>query len=221
MLGRYTDGGGRAVAEFVKNNLPDFEPRRILDIGATLGHSSLPIATAYPAAEVVAVDVGAPMLRYGLARAKSLGVENIRFVQADGSDLHMFEDESFDWVQTTMFLHELSLPAVKAIFKESFRLLKTGGIFVNVEQPQYSKDMPLYEQAIRDWDAFYNNEPFWSKMHELDLDQFLQSAGFSAAGLIHGAVTGIVDREVFPDAALDTVEDFGRKAAWQVIGARK
>ena len=42
---------------------------------------------------------------------------------------------------------------------------------LHLEQPQYSDDMPLYEQFIRDWDAFNNNEPFWSAMHALDLKQ--------------------------------------------------
>jgi SAM-dependent methyltransferase len=221
MLGRYSDGGGQAVLQWVRRNLPDFKPRRILDIGATLGHSVLPLAEAYPDAEVIAIDVSAPVLRYALARARSLGVNNIRFVQADGADLKKFADASFDWVQTTMFLHELSYGSMRAIMRESFRVLKPGGIVLHVEQPQYAKDMPLYEQAMRDWDAFYNNEPFWSAMHEIDLDGFLIHAGFKREQLIHGGVTAVVDREVFPDAADEGGEDYGRKAAWHVVGARK
>jgi SAM-dependent methyltransferase len=202
-LGRFSDGGGHAVVKWIRKTLPDFRPRRILDIGANLGQNVLPIAEAFPEAEVVALDVGAPMLRYGAARAKSLGVENVRFVQGDGSDLSRWADGSFDWVQTTMTLHELSLTSM------------------NVEQPQYAADMPLFEQAMRDWDAFYNNEPFWSTMHGLDIDGFLIEAGFRSDRLIHGGVTAVVDKDVFPDAADDEGEDFGRKAAWHVIGARK
>jgi len=74
---------------------------------------------------------------------------------------------------------------------------------------------------MRDWDAFYNNEPFWTKMHELDLDGFMVQAGFPRDTLIHGGVTAVVDAELFPDQAKDDVEDYGRKAAWHVIGARK
>jgi ubiquinone/menaquinone biosynthesis C-methylase UbiE len=181
----------------------------------------LPIAQAFPDAEVIALDVGAPMLRYGAARAKSLGVENVRFVQGDGSDLSRWANGSFDWVQTTMTLHELSLTSIKAIFAETFRVLSHGGIVLHVEQPQYAADMPLFEQAMRDWDAFYNNEPFWSTMHELDLDGFMVEAGFDRAKLIHDGVTAVVDKDVFPDAADDEGEDYGRKAAWHVIGAVK
>ena len=219
-LGRYSDGGGQGMVRWLRRSLPEFKPARILEIGCTLGQNLLPIAAAYPGAEVVGVDVGAPVLRYGLARAKSLGVDNVSFVQADGSDLSMFADASFDLIQTTMFLHELSLPSLKAIFAETRRLLKPGGLVAHLEQPQYTPDMPLFEKAMRDWDAFYNNEPFWSTMHELDLDGLMVEAGFDRADLIHGYVTAVVDKAVFPDAADDDGEDFGRKAAWRLLGAR-
>lgn len=219
LLGKYSDGGGHAVVKWVRRNLPDFKPQKILEIGGTVGHSSLPLAQAFPEAEMTIVDLGAPVLRYGLARAKSLGVDNISFVQASGEDLSIYPDASFDWIQTTMFLHELSTKALRAIFAETRRLLKPGGIVLHVEQPQYAPDMPLFEQAMRDWDAFYNNEPFWSRMHEMDLDAEMVAAGFDADKLIHGGVTGVVDRELFPDAEEDDTEDYGRKAAWHVIGA--
>ena len=221
LLGRYSDGGGHAVVRWIRRHLPDFHPKQILDIGATVGQSVLPIAQAFPDAEVIAIDVAAPVLRYALARAKSLGVDNIRFVQANGEDLGRFEDGSFDWVQTTMFLHELSTSALAAIFRESRRVLRPGGVVLHVEQPQYAATMPLFEQAMRDWDAFYNNEPFWSRLHEIDLDGAMRAAGFAADELIHGAVTAVVDRDLFPDAADDDTEDYGRKAAWHVIGARR
>jgi SAM-dependent methyltransferase len=220
LLGKYSDGGGHAVVQWVHQALPDFAPRKILELGGTVGHSSLPLALAFPDAELTIVDLGAPMLRYALARAKSLGVENIRLVQASAEDLRgQFADHSFDWVQTTMFLHELSTRALRNIFAETHRLLRPGGIVLHVEQPQYSAEMPLFEQAMRDWDAFYNNEPFWSRMHEMDLDAEMIGAGFAADSLIHGHVFGVVDSELFPDAAQDSTEDYGRKAAWHVIGA--
>lgn len=220
-LGRYNDGGGQAVAKWVKENLPDFQPKRILDLGCGLGHNVLPLAEAFPDAEVVGIDAGGPMLRYGLARAKALGIENVKFIQADAEDLSRFADESFDWVQTTMFLHETSRQAMERIFAESGRVLRPGGIVLHVEQPQYTDEMPLYEQCIRDWDAFYNNEPFWTTMHEIDLDDLMIKAGFKKDGVIHGGVAAVVDAKLFPQAADDKLEDYGRKAAWHVIGATK
>ncbi len=220
-LGRFNDGGGQAVVAWMKDNRPDFAPKRILDLGGGLGQNVLPIAAAYPDAEVVCIDTGAPSLRYGLARAKSMGIDNVTFVQANAEDLSMFEDESFDWIQTTMFLHETSYKAMPKIMAETNRLLAPNGLVMHVEQPQYADDMPLYEQAIRDWDAFYNNEPFWTKLHELDLDATMLASGFSKNELMHGGVAAVVDKDLFPEHATDEVEDFGRKAAWHIIGAVK
>lgn len=220
-LGRYTDGAGWGLVQWMKDHHPDFKPRRILDIGCGLGHNVLPIAMAFPDADVIGVDVAAPMLRYGLARAKALGVNNVTFVQANVESMPQFEDASFDWIQSTMFLHETSYPALRAIFRENYRLLAPGGLVLHAEQPQYTPTMPLYEQALRDWDAFYNNEPFWTRLHEISLDDYMVDAGFDAAHLVHGQVGAVVDPTKMPERSTSVSEDYGRRAAWHIVGARK
>ena len=221
MLGRYTDGGGRGVVEYLRRHYPDWQPRRILDLGCGLGHSLLPMAAAFPDAEIIAVDVGAPMLRYGAARAASLGIDNVTFVQADATDLAEFADAGFDWIQSTMFLHETSRKALRLIMAECRRLIAPGGLVIHIEQPRYDAEMPVFEQAMRDWDAFNNNEPFWTKLHEIDLDQCLIDAGFKPEELLHGGVMAPPDSTLFPAAAQDDgAEDYGRKAAWHITGAR-
>lgn len=219
LLGRFADGGGRGMVAFVRQLRPGFQPRRILDLGCGLGHNVLPVAAAFPDAEVTAVDVAAPMLRYGAARAASLGVANVEFVQADAANLDRFDGGSFDWVQSIMFLHETSLPALRRIMAESRRLVAPGGLVTHVEQPRYDPAMPLFEQALRDWDALYNNEPFWTKLHEIDLDAMLVDAGFDRRRLVHGGVYAVTDADGFPDAGAEDVEDYGRKPAWRVTGA--
>jgi hypothetical protein len=82
--------------------------------------------------------------------------------------------------------------------------------------------MPLYEQFIRDWDAFNNNEPFWSAMHAIDLNEVMVKAGFQKDKLFEAHVKAVVDREVFPATADDgEQEDHGRAAAWHAFGAWK
>src|SRR5690606_33087084 len=127
---------------------------------------------------VIAIDTAAPILRYAHARAQALGARNIRFIQMNAEDMSRFPDEHFDWVQTTMFLHELSGKSLPRVLQEGYRVLAPGGLMLHLEQPQYTPDMPLYEQFIRDWDAFNNNEPFWSAMHESDLKKIMVDSGF-------------------------------------------
>lgn len=220
-LGGLSDGGGQAVAQWLKANYPNWKPRRVLDIGCTIGHNVVPLALAYPETEFIAIDTAAASLRYGHARAQALGATNITFIQHNGEDLSRWEEGYFDWVQTTMFLHELSGKALPQIINEGFRVLAPHGLMLHVEQPQYTPEMPLYEQFIRDWDAFNNNEPFWSAMHALDLKKVMQKAGFDEADLFVAGVKAVADRSIFPEAPTDETEDHGRAAAWHAYGAWK
>jgi len=220
-MGALSDGGGQALARWAKEAKPGWSPKRILDVGCTIGHSVLPIAMAFPDAEVIAIDTAAPILRYAHARARALGVKNIRFIQADAENLPQFPDGHFDWVQTTMFLHELSGKSLPAIIKEGYRVLADGGLMFHLEQPQYTDDMPLFEQFMRDWDAFNNNEPFWSAMHSINLHDVLEDVGFPREAQFDAKVRAVVDETIFPPSPGGDTEDFGRAAMWHAYGAWK
>ncbi len=219
MLGRYSDGGGKAIAQWVKNTYPDFCPTRILDIGCGMGHNVLPIAQLFPDAQVLAIDTGVPMLRYGHARARSLGIDNVTFRQMDAADMKALADESFDWVQTTMFLHETGGKAIHKIMAEIYRVLKPGGLTMHIEQPQYTPEMDYFEQFIRDWDAYYNNEPFWSKMHDLAPADLLTQAGFNPDKFMQTGVKAMNDLD--DGTRTNEPEDYGRSPVWNVFGTWK
>jgi len=220
-LGALSDGGGQALVEWVRRERPGWEPRRILDIGCTVGHNAVPLALAFPHTEVIAIDTAAPVLRYGHARAQALGARNITFLQANAEDLGRWPDAHFDWVQTTMFLHETSGKALPRILNELTRVLAPGGLQLHLEQPQYSDEMPLFEQFLRDWDAFNNNEPFWSAMHALDLKELMVASGLPRESLFVTGVRAVVDPEIFPEQASGEGEDHGRAAVWHAYGAWK
>lgn len=219
-LGKLSDGGGKAIAQWVLSNAPDFKPRRILDVGCGLGHNTLPLATAFPDAEVIGIDVGAPMLRYGHARAVALGIPNVKFMQLNAENSG-FEARSFDWIQTTMFLHETAHNAMYQIGREIYRMLRPGGLVLHIEQPQYTPDMSLYEQFIRDWDAFHNNEPFWGAMHDVDVREWMVETGFNPETLLQFGARAVNDNEDHTRPRAPEVEDHGRSAVWNVFGAWK
>ena len=220
-LGALSDGGGQALVKWIQKERPGWQPKRILDIGCTIGHNIVPVALAFPDTEVIAIDTAAPVLRYGHARAQALGARNLQFIQMNAEDLSRFPDGHFDWVQTTMFLHELSGKSLPQIVREAQRVLKPGGLMLHLEQPQYSEGMALYEQFIRDWDAFNNNEPFWSAMHAMDLKQVMADAGLPRDCQFMTGVQAVVDSNVFPQSSFGEGEDHGRAAAWNAYGAWK
>ncbi len=217
LLGGLSDGGGQAIAKWLKEQQPGFAPKRILDIGCTIGHNIVPLAEAFPDAEVIAVDVARPSLRYAHARAKALGVNNIRFVQANGEDLSRYADGSFDLISTSMFLHETSHQSMPNILAEIHRLLAPGGVCLHLEQPQYD-GMPVFEQFMRDWDTYFNNEPYWGPMHELDLAQMVADSGFGAQPLEQIGLVSLVDESIFGKrSAGDAGEDYGRAPVWNAF----
>ena len=107
-------GVGESIAQYLKHKHPDFKPKRILDMGCNTGKNLYPYVDVYPDAEAHGIDVGAPLLRYGHAVASH---ENraIHYSQQNAEHLE-FEDNSFDLVTSSFFLHELPVKSTKAIF---------------------------------------------------------------------------------------------------------
>ena len=97
-----------------------------------------------------------------------------------------------------------------------YRVLKPGGLMIHLEQPQYHDDMPLFEQFMRDWDSYNNNEPFWSAMHEIDLTGLMYDLGFDKDNVWHASMTSLSRLEDEKAA-----EDHGRAAAWHAYVGRK
>jgi SAM-dependent methyltransferase len=217
LFGRYLDGAGRGVAHWLQHTRPDWSPRRVLDVGCGLGHNTVPLARAFPRSEIVGVDAAAPMLRYGHARARGMGVSNLTFMQADAERLP-FEDGHFDFIYSTMFFHETSYSAVRRILREVSRLLAPGGLHIHLEQPPY-RGMSAFEQFLRDWDCYYNNEPFWTTLHDTDLPALLRENGFGADRIFETEIHAIVDEQM-PKVAQE-VEDYGRGGMWYAVGAER
>ena len=165
-MGADAAGVGDAVAAFVTRNFPDLHVERLLDMGCTVGHSTLAYARAFPDAAVHAVDVAAPCLRHAKARADAVGAA-VQFSQQNAEKTD-FADASFDLVVSTIILHETSNTAIRNIYRECRRLLRPGGVMVHCESQQYFAKQPFDAQWHR-WGAHFNAEPFMETMHEMDL----------------------------------------------------
>lgn len=133
LFGDTLDDIGTTLSQFIDAKYPNFEPARILDLGCTVGHNTVPWARTFSQAEVHGVDVCAPLLRYAHARAQALG-ETVHFHQQSAEQMN-FEDGSFDIIFSSMFLHELPVQSIRNVFNEAYRLLKPGGLMLHMELP--------------------------------------------------------------------------------------
>lgn len=175
LFGDELDDIGTTISKFISTKFEDFSPSRILDIGCTVGHNTVPWSRTYPDADVHAVDVGAPVLRYAHARAQSLG-QTVHFHQQNAEHMS-FEDESFDMIFSSMFLHEVPGKGIKNIFDEAHRLLKNGGLMLHMELPTNDMLEP-YDSFYLDWDSFYNKEPFYKSFRDMNTKDLCAASGF-------------------------------------------
>lgn len=169
------DRGGQTIIGYLKREHPDLAPKRILDMGCATGNNTVPFCDAYPDAEVHGIELGAALLRYGHARAESMG-KAVHFSQQNAEKTN-FADESFDVVVSCILFHETSTKALPKIIAESRRLLKPGGVMVHLEAGQFA-NFDLWRQVVFDAETYNNNEPFWSTYRDMDLEKLLVDAGW-------------------------------------------
>jgi ubiquinone/menaquinone biosynthesis C-methylase UbiE len=174
--GGMTDYMGRAVCGYLQKVWPELQPRRILDMGCTVGHSTLAYSRAFPQAELHAIDVSEPLLRYAHARATALDCD-VHFSQQNAERTD-FPDGHFDLIVSHILAHETAAHAWPAILREVRRLLAPGGVTVHVDLPQFD-EIDAYRRFIYSNETEFNNEPFWTPYRTMDLHALMRSAGFA------------------------------------------
>ena len=225
-MGKEHNDIGWSMANFTKLRFPDLDPAVIVDVGCTIGHNTLPWKSVYPDAEVYGLDIAAACLRYAHARARSLGV-TAHFRQAS-SDALPFDDASVDVVFSSMFLHELPAKHIARFLAEAHRVLKPGGVIINMELPPNAALSP-FDAFYLDWDSYYNNEPFYKNFRDQDYRGLLEAAGFEGEAFFEGVMPRYtyVPNELFERAVNGTAEfdeDTGRLSdgiQWYGFGARR
>lgn len=216
-------GVGESIAHYLKLKHPEFDPRRILDLGCNTGKNLFPYLDVFPNAEAYGVDVGAPLLRYGHAVASYEG-HPVHFSQQNAEHLD-FEDNTFDIVTSSFFLHELPVKSTQAIFKEAHRVLKPGGLMVHMELPPNSEVDPYYAFYL-DWDAgSNNNEPFYAEFRNQDVLEICSEAGFQAEKSLKFLIPnyssfGCDKFEAFVNGDMPAPQH-GNGASWFIFGSWK
>ncbi len=223
--GPYADAIPRTVSTYIRRKWPAFKPAKALELGCTIGSSTIPFVDAFPDTEVHAVDVGAPVLRYAHARAEALG-KRVHFHQMNAESMN-FPDGSFDLIYSIIMFHETSTKAYRNILKECHRVLRPGGLMIHMELPPVA-DMDPFEAFYLDWDAYYNNEPYYLKYTHEDIEGCAVQAGFSKDKFFQvlipdlarspEAFASVVGGEVIKKTQVARV---GESAKWFTYGAWK
>ena len=179
---------------------------KVIDMGCGFGKSTIPLAQAFPRAQVTGVDVSEPCLKLAAAEAKSSKLSNIQFRQADARQTGL-DAEKYDLVTSTMLLHELPEESVDAALAETRRLLAPGGVSIHLD---FRTEDPFW-QFVMYGHAQRNNEPFLEPLIRMDLAAAYRKAGFDEV-----RIEPFAERE----GATDPSNPFWR-FPWAAIIARK
>ena len=226
VMGKNLDDIGHSMANFTRLKWPELNPKLIVDVGCTIGHNTVPWKQTFPDAEVHGLDAASPCLQYGHARAEAMGVP-IAFKQAL-CDALPYSDNSVDVVFSSMFLHELPTPVIKAFFNEAHRVLKPGGVLINMELPP-NDALGAYDAFYLDWDCFYNNEPFYKDFRDLSYSGLCSDAGFAEQDFFQATMprfTYVSEAEFAQASGAEATfdADTGRLSdtiTWYAFGAQK
>ena len=99
---------------------------------------------------------------------------------------------------------EIPREMLEAVMRESFRLLKPGGLVVHQDVPTQKADMPAFDQWLSNWQVIHNDEPYWQTFAETSVPEALAEAGFAGCDIFEAYQPQV-------DGPL----------VWYMVGARK
>lgn len=159
----------------ILEELPRADYRRIFEMGTSSGHFTIPLQETFPDAEIWGCDLSATMLEHARRVANERGwAWRLLQVPAENTGLPA---ASFDLVASFILLHELPASAIRAVFREAFRLLEPGGDLI-VSDVRPFRDM----DRLTEWRAYYlavhGGEPYWREAATIDLAAAAEEIGF-------------------------------------------
>lgn len=141
------------TAEIMKSQLEGVQSPLVLDCGCGEGYYTNIYAQALSAAEVYGMDISRLAVKHAASRAKSQGIENVRFAAASSFELP-FAERSADLIVSTF----------APVSNDEFaRVLKKGGKLVIV------CPSPIHLMGLR---AVLYDEPYLNKPNEYGLKSF-------------------------------------------------
>jgi SAM-dependent methyltransferase len=129
---------------FILERIGDLRGKKLLDIGAGLGESS--VYFALRGAQVTAVDISPMMVEKVVTLGKQFGVE-VEGRIAEGENLNVPADE-YDVIYLANTIHHVQDRA--ALFQQMQRALKPGGVFFSYDPLAYNPVINIYRRiAVR------------------------------------------------------------------------
>jgi SAM-dependent methyltransferase len=179
----------------------------VLDLGCGDGTTALPVAER--GADVLGVDISAPLIAAAQARAAAAGLANVRFQQGDAGDLSDLGDAEFDL--TLSVFGAMFAPRPDDVAKEMVRVTRPGGRIVMANW--IPGDPTLVAQILKIAAAYTPPPPdgFVSPMTWGDEDEVTRrfgAAGIDAAQVGFERASWTFDYEGTPEELVGLFRDY-------------
>ena len=150
------------------------QPQDILDIGCSVGLSTIALQQVYPQANLTGLDLSPYFLAVAQYNSKQRNLKmNWKHAAAESTGL---PDASFDLVSAFLMFHELPQKASREILHEARRLLRPGGYLAIMEMNPKSEvyaTMPPYILTL-----LKSTEPYMDEYFTFDIEKAIADAGF-------------------------------------------
>lgn len=136
--GFLSPGGTEELALFLDG--VDLKGKEVLDVGCGIGGCAVALAGDYGASHVLGIDIEQPLLDRAAARAEQHGLsDRLSFKLVEPGPFPL-EDASFDVVFSKDAM--IHIEDKHALFKEVFRVLRPGGLFVASDWMRRDEEKP-------------------------------------------------------------------------------
>jgi ubiquinone/menaquinone biosynthesis C-methylase UbiE len=154
-------------------------PNDILDLGCSVGMSTIALQQVYPQAQLTGVDLSPYFLAIAHYRARHRARQqhhSIRWLHAPAEQTGL-PNASFDLVSACLVFHELPCPAAVEILQEARRVLRPGGhlaiMEMNPKSEVYAQIPPYILTLLK------STEPYLDDYFSFNLEQAIYEAGFA------------------------------------------
>ena len=168
------NSGHAKMADWGMSHLPEMVPSKILEVGCGGGGNAGELAKKYPSAKVTAIDYS----EVSVAKATDynndlINAGRISVMRGDVSNLKLPLD-TYDLA--TAFETIYFWPGLEKCFSEVAKVLKTGGVFMIVNESDGTDETSLKYEKIIDGMKCYTIE---------QIESALKAAGFSSVTSDH------------------------------------
>lgn len=157
----------------IKEQVP-FTPQNILDLGCSVGMSTLALKQLYPQAQVTGLDLSPYFLAVAQYTHRDTNPD-LKWVHASAEQTGLL-DQSFDLVSSCLMFHELPQKPSQDILREAWRLLRSGGYLTIMDMNPYSDTFQNFPPYV--FTLLKSTEPYLDEYMTFDLEKALMEAGF-------------------------------------------